>query len=443
MMKINSDLIIITGEYLIVSARLPFVKNGAVVIKKRRVIDWGEDDEILKKYKGGHVIKRPNSIIAPGLINVHTHAPMVLFRGLADDLPLKTWLEKYIFPAEAKLNSQVIELGTWLSCAEMLASGTTTFVDMYFFERTMAKIVEKIGMRAYLGEGILDFPTPSFNDPKEVFKETEDLLKIYKGHPRINFTVCPHTPYTCQKELLIEAKNLSKALNLKLVIHLSETKWEYEEFLNKKGMTPVEYLNDLELLDRDLIAVHCVWLTDSDIELLAQKEVNVVHCPESNLKLGSGISPVKKMREKGINVCLGTDGAASNNDLDMLCEMDMAAKIAKGEGLDPAIISAEDVFFMATEAGAKALGRTDLGHLNRGASADLFIINLDRPHLRPCFNPISQIVYAAKAGDITDVMVDGNFLIKEGRFLTINIDDVIKKVKSFQHQPIWQESPCN
>ncbi len=440
MMEINNDLLILTAEYLVISAKLPFIKNGAIVIEKDRVVDWGKDIEILKSYQGAKIVNRSNAIIAPGLINAHTHAPMVLFRGLADDLPLKTWLEKYIFPAEAKLNSNVVELATTLSCAEMLKSGTTTFVDMYFFERTIAKVVDKVGIRAYLGEGILDFPTPSFKNAKEVLKETEELADTFKDHPRISFTVCPHTPYTCKKELLLQARDLSKKLGIKLVIHLSETKWEYEEFLNKRGITPVEYLNELNMLNRDLIAVHCVWLTNKDLDFLAEKDVTVVHCPESNLKLGSGISPVKELIINKINVCLGTDGAASNNDLDMLCEMDMAAKLSKGKNLDPAIISAEDVFFMATEAGAKALGREDLGHLKKGAKADLFVVDLNKPHLRPCFNPISQIVYAAKAGDVTDVMVDGRFLMREGNFLTIDINEIFERIKFFQRQPIWQES---
>ncbi len=438
-MNKTREITVISGEFVITSARKDPIHQGAVVIEADRVKELGKAKELEEKYPEARVVRRPSGLIAPGLINCHTHAPMVLLRGMADDLPLKKWLEEHIFPAEGRLSPDLIRTATLLACAEMIRGGTTTFVDMYFFERQMAQVVDECGMRAYLGEGIFDFPSPAFENAQKVLEETKDLVRLYEKNPRINFTVDPHTPYTCSSNILEEAGEFAKIHGLPLVIHLSETRWEMDEILSIHSKTPVSYLEDLGLLGPDLIAVHCVWLEPDDIGLLAERQVNVVHCPESNLKLGSGISPVSAMLKAGVNVALGTDGAASNNNLDMLSEMDFAAKLPKGINQDPSLVPAEKVLEMATEAPARALGARDIGRLEPGSQADLMIMDLDRPHLRPCYHPVSQMVYSASAQDVTDVMVAGRFLMEDSRLLTINEEELLERVKSVQNRPFWKE----
>ena len=356
----------------------------------------------------------------PGLINAHTHIPMVLFRGLADDLPLKIWLEENIFPVEAKLNKRLVAIGAELACAEMIRSGTTSFVDMYLFEDVIAEVTEKAGLRGWLGEGIFDFSTPAFPSGYEALKETQRLWDKWKGHDRITITVDPHTPYTCSRELLEESKKLALKLGAILVTHLAETDWEEEEIRKRVGLSPASYLDSLGILNEQLLAAHCVALNKQDIELLAARSVKVAHTPESNLKLGSGIAPLPDFLEQGICVALGTDGAASNNNLDLLSEMDTAAKLHKGHRKNPVLISASQALAMATTEGAVALHRDDLGHLSVDAMADIIIIDLDQMHLRPCFNPASQIVYSAKGEDVTDVIVNGKILMENRKLLTID-----------------------
>ena len=428
----NHNVILITGEYLIVSSKKAPLRHGALAIRDGFVIDTGKKEDLIKKYPNFERVDRPSGLIAPGLINSHTHAPMVLFRGLADDLPLKTWLEKYIFPRERALTPELIRLATRLSCAEMIRSGTTAFVDMYFFERVIGQVAKEVGMRAYLGEGLLDFPTPSFDSPKKALTETISLYEEFRKDPLINVVVAPHTPYTCNRDILLRAKGLSERLGIPLTIHLSETKWEYQEIQKIHGKTPVEYLDHLGILDERLIAFHTVWLNERDMDILSKRKVNCCHCPESNLKLGSGIMPLFRLLERGVNCLLGTDGAASNNDLDMLSEMDFCAKLPKGKNLAPEVVKAEDCLQMATLNAGVALFDKRLGTLEKGSHADLFIIDLDSPHLRPCFHPVSQIVYVAKAGDVTDTMVAGKFLMKERRLLTIDERALLEKIKSYE-----------
>ncbi len=439
-MSENSDTLLISGEFVITSAKEKPLRDSAVAVKDGFIQEIGPAPELMEKYQGAKVVRRPSGLIAPGLINCHTHAPMVLFRGVADDIPLKKWLEDYIFPAEAQLNRELIRIATQLACAEMIRSGTTTFVDMYFFEREMAKVVDEVGMRAYLGEGIFDFPSPAFPNVDKVLDETADLVKTYKDNSRINFTVDPHTPYTCSSEILVKAAEFARSHSLPIVIHLSETRWEQDEIRSIHGATPVKYLDNLGLLGPDLVAVHCVWLDSEDITLLKYSGASVVHCPESNLKLGSGISPTSRLLEAGINVALGTDGAASNNNLDMFGEMDFAAKLPKGIEEDPSVVTAEEVLKMATASGAQALGAGEtLGRLEPGYMADLIILDLDRPHLRPCYNPVSQMVYAASMGDVTDVMVEGKFLMENSELLTIDEERLLSEIKSLQNRPFWKE----
>ncbi len=425
----NSTGMIISGEYILPGPHDDVIKDGAVAVTGDRIADVGPCAAIREKYPGLPELVRPSGLVMPGLINMHTHVPMVLFRGMADDLPLKTWLEDYIFPVEARLTPDMVALGTELACAEMIRSGTTSFADMYLFEESIARVVDRAGMRAWLGEGIFDFPSPSFSSGYEAIEETAMMAERWRDNTRITVTVDPHTPYTCSSKLMRKALELAMEKGLLMVTHVSETRWEVDEIKGMHGLSPVEYLDSLGILGGHLLAVHCVWLNERDIELLAERGVSVVHCPESNLKLGSGIAPVSSLLDAGVRVALGTDGAASNNDLDMFCEMDTAAKLPKGVLQDPSLVSASRVLAMATTRAAEALGRSDLGRLAPGNQADIVVLDLDRPSLRPCYNCVSQVVYAARGADVSDVMVAGRLLMEKGELKTIDEKRVLDSVK--------------
>ncbi len=421
--------LLIGGEVLIRRPGEDPLRDGAVAIKDGLIVDVAPYAELQARYDAARLVHRPGGLIFPGLINCHTHAAMTLFRGIADDLPLKTWLEEHIFPAEARLDAEMVALGTELACAEMIRCGTTGLVDMYLFEDAVAGVVDRAGMRGWLGEGLFDFPSPAFPSGYEALKETERLLLKWAGHPRITITVDPHTPYTCSPELLEKAKKTAGEHNAIIVIHLAETQGEDLDIKKRFGASPAEYLHGLGVLDERLLAVHCVALSRSDISLLADTGVKVVHCPESNLKLGSGVAPVPELLGAGVPVILGTDGAASNNDLDLMSEMDTAAKLPKGLKRDPTLVSASQALSMATEWAASALGRDDLGVLKPGAQADLAIVNLDQVHMRPCYDPVSHLVYVARSGDVQDVMVAGRFLMEDWRLTTIDEKDLMRRVR--------------
>jgi 5-methylthioadenosine/S-adenosylhomocysteine deaminase len=421
--------IVATGEILVADPFSPPVKDGAVAVKDGKIIALGPKNEIDEAFYAAKRIDRPNGLIAPGLINAHTHAAMTIFRGLADDLPLKTWLEEHIFPREARLTPEIIAIGTELACAEMIRCGTTGFVDMYLFEDTIASVVDKIGLRAWLGEGVFDFPSPAFSSGDMALRETERLINKWTGHPRITITVDPHTPYTCSPDLLVKARDLADRHGAMTVIHLAETDWETHEIQARFGTSPVCHLERLGLLNERLLAVHCVALGNDDIKLLAQKGAKVAHCPESNLKLASGVAPVAKMIEEEVTVALGTDGAASNNDLDLMSEMDTAAKLQKGIRKDPTVVPASQALAMATTWAAKALHRDDLGSLRTGAQADFIVVDLNQVHLRPCYNPVSHIVYVARSGDVQDVIASGKVLMEDRRLTTIDEEDLLSRLK--------------
>lgn len=420
---------IIRGEFLIIRPDAPPIMDGAVAIKGDRIVDVLPWSECKVRYKGENLINRPSGLVMPGLINTHTHAAMTLFRGLADDLPLKTWLEEHIFPVEARLTPELVSLGTELACAEMIRCGTTSFVDMYLFEDSVASVVDRVGMRAWLGEGIFDFPSPAFSSGYEALAKTERLMEKWGGHSRITITVDPHAPYTCSPELLIQARKLAERKGAITVIHLSETEWEYGEIKRHYGVRPTVHLDNLGMLSENLLAVHCVWLNNDDIAFIADRDVKISHCPESNQKLGCGIAPVPELINAGVSVSLGTDGAASNNDLDILSELDSAAKVHKGQRKDPTVVSASEALSMSTTWAAYALHRTDIGRLEKGAKADIVVLDLDQVHLQPCFNPVSQVVYVARGGDVQDVMVDGRLLMLDRELTTIDEKSLLKRLK--------------
>jgi len=406
------------------------IENGAVVVKNGRIVDIGEFGEILKKYKEQiPVYGNSHSALMPGFINTHTHAAMVLFRGIADDLPLKQWLTEHIWPREAKfLSEEFVYDGTLLACLEMLKSGTTTFSDMYFFTESIAKAAKDAGIKAVVGQGVLDFPTPSGSGAKDYLAKAEDFIKNFKSDDYIIPAVAPHAIYTCSRETLLSCKELALKYNVPMHIHLSETFQEVEESLNRHGLRPVKYLDSIGLLEAKIIAAHCVWLNEEEIEIMAKHNVGVSHCIESNLKLSSGIAPVAKMIRKGVKVSMGTDGAASNNNLDLLEEISIAAKVQKGITADPTVLDVKTCMKMLTIWAAEGLGlEKEIGSIEVGKKADMILMNLRKPHLQPIYDIYSTIIYSAKASDIEDVFVNGVPVILNGRAQFIDEDEIIDK----------------
>ena len=424
----KADILVHNGTILTMNSHNNIIYNGMVAISGSTIsyIGKGEKESIeVKKNIDAH-----GGLILPGLINGHTHAAMSLFRGLADDLPLMEWLHNYIFPVEGKIDADFVRVGTLLACAEMILSGTTTFCDMYLFEEEVARAAKEAGMRSVVGEVIYDFPSPNYGTLEKGFIYTEALIERWKQDPLINIAVEPHSLFTCGEELLRKANDLALTKGVPLILHLAETKEEVREIEKRFRKRPVQHLKDLGLLGSHLILDHCVHINKSEIELLAENSVRIVHNPESNMKLASGVAPVPDMIEKGITVGLGTDGCASNNNLDLFGEMDMAAKLHKVNNLDPTVMNAQTLVEMATIDGAKVLGLEKItGSLEVGKRADLIVIDTNKPHLVPMYNPYSHLVYAAGGHDVTHSIIDGNIVMEDRRLLTLDVEDIIERSK--------------
>ncbi|MDI6726993.1 MAG: amidohydrolase, partial [Smithellaceae bacterium] len=364
--------------------------------------------------------------------NGHTHAAMTCFRGIADDLPLLQWLNDFIFPAEAKnLSPELVYWGTLLACAEMIRSGTTTFTDMYLFEDEAAQAAKEAGMRCMLGEGLFDFPSPNAKTPEEGLKYTERMLKKWSADPLVKIFVVPHSLYTCSPPLLRSASRLARDYGVPLAIHLLENQEERAIIRNKHGLDAIPLLRELGLLESRLIAFHGVLLDDADIRVFSEHDARVIHHPESNMKLACGIAPIPEMLKAGITVGLGTDGCASNNNLDLFGEMDTAAKLHKVARLDPTVMDSRTVLRMATCEGARALGFDDTGVIAHGMRADIILIGLNKPHLTPLYNEYSHLVYTVGGADVDTVMIEGKLLMKDRVLLTINENEVMARVNEF------------
>ena len=405
------------------------IEDGFVAIAQGKIVEVGKGYS--GQFQPNETWNLNNSLLMPGLINTHTHAAMVFFRGLADDLPLMEWLEKYIFPAERKnVNEEFVYLGTLLACAEMIRSGTTTFCDMYLFEKEVAQAAKRAGMRAVVGEVLYDFPSPNVKNMEEGLKYTADLAEDWRNDPLITPAVEPHSTYTCSPELIKKCKELSDSYCIPLIIHISETESEVKLVKERYGRTPVFHLDHLGVLSERLIADHCVKIAEEEMEILKKYGVKVAHCPESNMKLASGVAPIPELLSKGVVVGLGTDGCASNNNLDMFQEMDTAAKLHKVYRGDPTTMDAVSVVKMATINGAKVLGlEDDVGSIEVGKKADLIVIDLNKPHLTPLYNPYSQLVYAVNGADVVGSIIDGRVVMKKGKLVTIEEEKVIEEVK--------------
>ena len=425
---IKADILIYNGSILTMDSQNTTIPNGILAISGNKISYIGKNgkDPIEAKKE----LDTQGGLILPGLINSHTHAAMSLFRGLADDLPLMDWLHNYIFPVEGKMDADFVRVGTLLACAEMILSGTTTFCDMYLFEEEVAKAAKEAGMRSLVGEVIYDFPSPNYGTLEKGFIYTEELIERWEKDPLINIAVEPHSLFTCGEDLLVKANDLAIKKGVPLILHLAETKEEVSEIKKRFGKKPVQHLKDLGLLGSHLIVDHCVYLSESEIALLAENNVRVVHNPESNMKLASGVAPIPTMIAKGITVGLGTDGCASNNNLDLFGEMDMAAKLHKVHSLDPTVMNAQTLLRMATIDGAKVLGLEKItGSLEVGKRADIIVIKTNKPHLVPMYNMYSHLVYAVSGHDVQHSIIDGNIVMEDRRLCTLDVEEIIKRSK--------------
>ena len=429
MVKIRADLIIHNGTILTIDDEDSVIENGAIAIESDRIVAIGEEDEIRIKFSATKNINARGGIILPGLINTHTHLAMSIFRGIADDMPLDEWLNKNIFPLEDEfINKNSAYWGSLLSCAEMILSGTTTFCDMYFFEKETGRAAEKIGIRGIIGEGIVaigESDKAIWNNKKSL---TIELLNKFKKSELISIGVEPHSPYTCSADVLRESKQFAKENKLLYIIHLAETKKEFTDFERERGMTSVEYLDTLSVLDENTLSAHCVWMSKDDIKVLKARHVKIAHCPQSNMKLGSGIAPVAKFLKNGVTVGLGTDGAASNNTLDMFSEMKTAALLAKVNNHEPQAFSAKEAVRMATIKGAEALRKeNEIGSLEVDKKADVIVVGLDKPHLTPIYDYYSHLVYCANGSDVKTSIVNGGVVMSDRKIKNADLADIIKK----------------
>ena len=438
----RADILILNGLVITMDEQGSRFDGGAVAIAGDRIVAVGHARE-MADWTSGKVIDAGGGIIMPGLVNVHTHAAMTCFRGLADDLPLMTWLNDHIFPAEARLDDHAVYMGTLLACAEMIRSGTTCFCDMYLFEDAVARAAHTAGIRAVVGEVLYDFPSPNYGHIEQGFEYTRALINKWRDNPLITIAVEPHSPYLCSKELLRTAAELGQQHTIPLIIHVAETTDEVSRSQNDHGKTPVAYLDSIGILSSNLLACHCVHLVPEDIELLLKHDVKVAHNPESNMKLASGIAPVPELQKAGVCVGLGTDGCASNNDLDMFSEMDTAAKIHKVHTYDPTVMPAESVLKMATIDGARALGlEKEIGSIEPGKRADVIVLDTRKPHCTPMYHPISHMVYSAKGSDVTTSVVNGRVLMEQNRLMTLDLDDIYREVGEIADEIAGNKRPA-
>jgi 5-methylthioadenosine/S-adenosylhomocysteine deaminase len=416
------DLLVSGGTVVTMDGERRVIEDGAVAVRGGRIVAVGRRAQLARRYVAGEVVDARGRAVVPGLINGHTHIPMTLFRGLGDDLDLNDWLTKYIFPAEAKnVTEEFVRVGTRLGLAEMIRGGTTTYCDMYYFEDAIADETARAGVRGLLGETVIDFPVADNKTWPDAMRYSENFLRKWRGHALITPAVAPHAPYTVSEEHLREVRALSDRLNAAVVIHLSETRKEVEDISKQKGARPVEYLARIGFLSPRTVAAHTVHIDEGEIALLKKNGVGSVHNPESNMKLASGVAPVPSMLRAGVLLGLGTDGAASNNDLSMWEAMDAAAKLHKLTANDPRVVPAEDAFAMATINGARALHmEREIGSLEAGKRADLVVVDLDGLHQTPLYNIYSHLVYATKATDVRTVVIEGRVVMRDRRLLTLN-----------------------
>jgi len=433
--KEKVDLLINGGTVVTMDGDRLILEDGAVVVKGDLISAIGFRTDLEKKYIADQTIDARGKLVLPGFINGHTHVPMTLFRGLHDDVTLDEWLHEYIFPAEAKnVTEEFVRWGTRLAAAEQIRGGITTFADMYYFEDAVAEETKKAGMRGVLGETFIDFPAPDNKDEAETLAYTEKFLKRWQNDPLIHAAPAPHSIYTCSQKTLQDAAALARKYHAPILIHVAEMKKELDDSRAQNGTTPVQYLNKIGVLGPDVVAAHCIFVDDTDRKLLAEKQVGCVHNPSSNMMLASGVSPVPELRAAGVAVGLGTDGpAGSNNDLDLMEEMDLAAKLQKITKMNPLALGAKAVVEMATTEGAKALHlEKEIGSLEAGKKADVIVISLNEPNAVPMYDVYAQLAYALKGNDVETVVIGGRVVMREHQLLTVKEDEAIAKAREYQ-----------
>ena len=435
---IRVDLLVLNGTLVTMDKDRRIIQDAGIAVEHGRIVAVGSSADIVKMYLAPARVDATGKIVIPGLINGHTHIPMTLFRGLADDLDLQEWLTKYIFPAEAKnVTEEFVRAGTRLGLAEMIRGGTTTYCDMYYFEDAIADETAKAGVRGVLGETVIDFPVADNKTNAEAMAYVERFVKKWQGNELIVPAIAPHAPYTVSEEHLKAIRAFSDRTGAPIVTHISETKREVDDSLKAKGARPVDYLSRIGFLDNRVIAAHMVWPSDGEIQILKRDGVGVVHNPQSNMKLASGVAPVPKMMAEGLRVGLGTDGAASNNDLSMWEEMDTAAKLHKLISGDPKVMSAEQAFELATIGGARALHlEKEIGSIEKGKRADIVLVNRDALNQIPLYNVYSDLVYATKASDVETVIINGRVVMRDRRLLTLDEASIKEGARVFREKVI-------
>src|SRR5438309_2059379 len=433
--KEKADLIVTGGTVVTMDGARDIYDEGIIVVKGDTIVAVGPRRELEGKYLASETVNAKGGLVLPGFINGHTHVPMTLFRGIHDDVALNDWLYKYIFPAEKRnVNEEFVRWGTRLAAAEQIRGGVTTFADMYYFEDAVAEETKAAGMRGLLGETFIDFPAPDNKSEAEALSYTEKFLKKWQGDPLIHAAAAPHAIYTCSRKTLQDAATLARKYHAPILIHTGEMKKEWDDSQKQNGMSPVQYLDKIGVLGPDVVSAHCIYVDEADRKTLAQRQVGCVHNPSSNMMLASGVSPVVEMRAEGVSVGLGTDGpAGSNNDLDLMEEMDLAAKLVKITKMNPLALNAKAVVEMATIDGAKALHmEKEIGSLEAGKKADLVVIGLDEPNAVPMYDAYAQLAYALKASDVETVIIGGRVVMRNRKLLTVDEAAAIAKAREYQ-----------
>lgn len=430
------DLIVSGGTVVTMDGARRVIEDGAVAVQGGRIVAVGKRTEVAGRFAARETIDARGRAVIPGLVNGHTHIPMTLFRGIADDLDLNEWLTKYIFPAEGKnVTEEFVRTGTQLGLAEMIRGGTTTYCDMYYFEDAIAEETERAGVRALLGETVIDFPVPDNKTWPEAMRYVERFVARWKGHRLVTPAVAPHAPYTVSEAHLREVRAFSDRTGAAVVTHVAETRKEVEDVSRDHGARPVEYLARIGFLSPRTVAAHTVHINEGEINLLKQHGVGSVHNPESNMKLASGVAPVPQMLRAGVLLGLGTDGAASNNDLSMWEAMDAAAKLHKLTTGDPKVVTAEEALALATIGGARALHmESDIGSLEEGKRADIVVVDLDALHQTPRYSVYSHLVYATKAADVRTVVIEGRVVMRDRRLLTLDEPLIKRKARALRER---------
>ena len=432
--KKNASIIISASWIFTSNSEDQLLSDYSIVIKDNKIIDLVRQSKVFSEYEADEIYQLTDHILIPGLINTHTHAAMSLFKGFADDLPLQDWLNNYIWPAEKKfVNSSFVRDGSILALSEMIKAGVTTFNDMYFYPDATAEATIELGVRSNIGLVVLDFPTNYAADPEDYLSKGFEFRDRWRNEDLITTSIAPHAPYSVSDEAFALINTYSEELGINIHLHLHETQREIDDSINRYGITPVQRLNNLGIINPSLIAAHCVYLNEQDIALLAKNKVSIVHNPSSNMKLGSGIADVAKMLKQNLNVSLGTDSSASNNRLDIMEEMRIASLLLKGTTKSPELLSATQAIKMATINGAKALGlESIIGSIEKNKIADLVAIDLNSIENQPIYNPLSTLVYSSSKSDVSYVWINGKVKLKEKKLVNVDEEKIMQTAK------IWQ-----